>query len=129
MKKVNLFDKITELKECFKEFFQHRKKITALENFSASDQFQHKKYLVLVKSCLEDGFLEEQESEFLSHMLKKYELNYLDWAHKTKWLKKKMKETKKKEPRMVQTHFDFYTNLNVPVEIMNQGQRQAGQRV
>lgn len=129
MKKGNLFEKITELKENFREFFQHRKKITALENFSASDQFHHKKYLVLVKSCLDDGFLEEQESDFLNHMLKKYEINYLDWAHKTKWLKKRMREAKPRTPRMVQGYFNFEPTMNVPVEILNQGQRQVGQRL
>jgi hypothetical protein len=33
------------------------------------------------------GFLENKEAEFLDHMLKKYEINYLDWSYRTRWLK------------------------------------------
>lgn len=37
-----------------------------------------------------DGFLGEKEADFLCYMLEKYALNFLDWAHKTNWLKGEM---------------------------------------
>lgn len=92
MSKSYLFDKVSELKDKFSKFFQHRKKLKALENYSEVGCFQHKNYLTLIKHCMTESFLEEKEADFLDHMLNKYELNYLDWAHRTKWLKSQMAE-------------------------------------
>lgn len=121
MKKENFFEKLADLKNRFSNFFQHRKKVTALENYSVSDKFHHKKYLVLVKQCMQDGFLEQEESEFLDHMLKKYEMNYLDWTHRTKWVKGKMAEMAPQKPKPVQTYFDFkQPACMVPAELLAQ---------
>lgn len=112
MENDNLFEKISELQSRFADFFQHRKKVKSLENYSFSASFVHKNYLFLVKNCLNDGFLDEIESKFLDHMLKKYELNYLDWSHKTKWLKSQMRlcgRSERRGSRPVQTFFDFGT--------------------
>lgn len=112
METDNLFNKVADLQTKFADFFQHRKKLKSLENYSFSASFVHKNYLSLVKNCLNDGFLEEVESKFLDHMLKKYELNYLDWSHKTKWLKSQMRNlghAERRGSRPVQTFFDFGT--------------------
>lgn len=124
MRKENLSEKITDLKLRFAEFYQHRKKAKSLENYSINPKFSHKNYLQLIKGCLGDGFLEEVESKFLDHMLKKYQLNYLDWAHRTKWLKRKMQEVdspKSKKAAPIQTFFPFMKSdppVHVPITIV-----------
>ena len=118
-----LFDKVAELKEKFATFFQHRKKLKALENYSSAIPFQHRKYLYLIKNCMEDGFLHQEEAQFLDHMLKKYEVNYLDWAHKTKWLKEQIATLTKAEPEPIKQYVMFNEpaapKYNVPLEILN----------
>ena len=88
---MDLFAKVLELKEKFKSLFIQRKKIKALTNYAECGNFRHDNYLGLVKRCMDEGFLEQEEASFLDHMLKKYELKFLDWSHKTKWLKAEMK--------------------------------------
>lgn len=133
MKKEFLFDKISDLKERFKGFFQHRKKIAALENYSISGKFHHKNYLSLVKECMNEGFLGDQESSFLDYMLGRYELNYLDWAHKTKWLKVQMKQKQRQQkPLATQEFFNFDrmgTPVNVPIELLISKTSQIGKRI
>lgn len=127
-----LFDKVSELSEKFKNFFQHKKKLQALDNYSEVVPFQHKGYLTLIKRCMGDGFLGEKEAEFLCYMLDKYELNYLDWSHKTKWLKGEMNRLAANYAQPVpvaQTFFDFSqltaaTPSNVPFELLAQHQKQ-----
>ena len=130
MKKENLFEKISDLQVRFADFFQHRKKAKSLENYSVSTKFSHKNYLSLIQGCLADGFLEDVESKFLDHMLKKYQLNYLDWAHRTKWLKKIMKEMepkKARKPAPIQTFFDFAAKeagIKVPINMIGANKAQ-----
>lgn len=101
-------DKIADLKDLFSAFFQHRKKITALENFSTTDHFPHRTYLTLIKKCVADGFLTGKESEFLEYMLSRYEIQYLDWCQKTGWVKKQMaQKNEAKEKKSDQGVFDF----------------------
>lgn len=133
MKTESLFDKISELKEKFKNFFQHKKKVTALDNFSVDMRFAHTSYVLLIKDCMKQGFLDQEESSFLDHMLGKYEINYLDWAHKTKWLKNEMKfrGEEKQKNRPAQQFFNFeraIPQVNVPVELLLPKVAQIGQR-
>lgn len=131
MQKENLLDHLIELKDRFKSFFQHKKKVTALENFSDTDGFGHRPYLDLVKHCMHQGFLGEKESDFLDHMLSRYEINYLDWSHRTKWLKGEIaKNRKAAEP--IQTYFQFTrqsTPVHVPVQILNNTILPVGKRI
>lgn len=123
----NLFEKIAELKVKFQHFYQHRKKITALDNHSSVVKFHHKSYLSLIKICMNEGFLGGEESQFLEFLLKKYEVSYLDWSHKTNWLKKQM-NIKKRPSKKVMKHkaaqimMDFEklqkTPVAIPVAIM-----------
>lgn len=54
---------------------------------------------------MSNGFLGDQEADFLNHMVDKYfvQYNFLDWTHKTQWLKAEMtrlnKESVKIKPR------------------------------
>jgi hypothetical protein len=118
MEQTYLFDRLAELKEKFSCFFQHHKQIKALENFSYGGLFHHRYYLELVKHCMKEGFLGEKEAEFLTYMLERYKVNYLDWAHKTKWLKERMKEQRQisKTPKAVQSFFNFEVKT-VPLTI------------
>ena len=135
MDKRSLFDRVPELKERFRKFFQHRKKIAALENYSTTVNFSHKNYLTLVKECLKDGFLGEKEAEFLDYMLACYEVNYLDWAHKTKWLKTQMNERAQVSHKLrpYQILFDFdrvkETPVHVPTALIAMQQSQPEKRV
>lgn len=132
MSNTYLFDKIFELKEKFKNFFTHKKKMQALDNYSSVVPFQHKDYLLLIKKCMNDGFLGEKEADFLTYMLEKYEVNFLDWSHKTRWLKGEMTRLagKYQEPQAIQPFlFDFEKlqkpiAANVPFELLAQHQKQ-----
>ena|ERR1051326_5514536 len=77
------------LKSKFKQFFKHQKKMNALENFSECGPLQHQEFFDLIEKCMKKGFLGDKESEFLDYMVDKYfnKNNYLDWAHKTRWVK------------------------------------------
>ena len=132
MKKEYFFEKIDNLKSRFKGFFQHRKKIAALENYTFSANFPHRNYLTLIKGCMTDGFWEEAEAAFLDHMLAKYELNYLDWAHRTKWLKGQIAKRTTPKPLAIQRFFDFekkQTPVNVPIELLATKTHQIGARL
>lgn len=114
MSKSTLFDRLSELKTRFEGFFQDRKKIKAIENFSEVGIFDEKssKLLYVVKDCIKNHFLDEVEAQFLNHVLEKHKVDYLDWSHKTKWLKKEMasvEESNKlpRKPRVIQTEFNF----------------------
>ena len=132
MKSNEIFSKIFDLKEKFKKFFSHKKKLQALDNYSSVAPFQHKDYLLLIKKCMADGFLGEKEADFLTYMLEKYEINFLDWSHKTRWLKEEMKKLSEQyeRPRAIQPFlFDFdksehSVGANVPFEILAQQQKQ-----
>lgn len=132
---MSFFDKLVGLKDQIKKFFQHRKKVSALENFSTGINFPHKRYLHLIKGCLDDGFLGEKEADFLDHMLTRYEVNYLDWAHKTKWLKGIIASRQPLQvPNAPQFFFEFDKKqnvpINIPVEILNPARSgQMGKRL
>lgn len=133
MENESLFDNLSGLKEKFQHFYQHRKKITALENYSSTVKFHHKSYLALIKECMKEGFLGEEEMMFLEFMLKRYELNYLDWAHRTKWLKDILEQTRpKSKPKAVQMLIDFEktrTPVYIPHELIARAQsNQVAQR-
>lgn len=133
MSRSYLFDKVSELKDKFSQFFQHRKKVKALENYSEVGCFQHRNYLTLIKHCMNESFLEEQEVNFLDHMLKKYELNYLDWAHRTKWLKGQMAEMASRNrfnDRQIYIDFNKQPAMpNIPFEVMLEKTASVARRV
>lgn len=87
---AQVFNDTDDLKAKFRSCFLHKKKIRALENYSSVAPFRHNQYLDLIKGILSCGFLDQEEDQFLSHMLNKYEVNFLDWSYKTKWLKQEM---------------------------------------
>ncbi len=131
-----LFEKVGELKEKFKSFFTQKKKLKALENYSEVAHFPHKGYLPLIKKCMNDGFLGDTEANFLGHLLDKYEINFLDWSHKTKWLKGEMNRIRKQNPEKAEeqlTLFNFEkvreeSRFKVPFEVVAQKQKQYRER-
>ena len=60
-----------------------------------------------MRKCLQSGFLEEKESEFLDHMLNKYQINFLDWEQKTKWVKGQIKSNRPKLAAPIATQMVF----------------------
>jgi len=102
--KEYIFEKVSVLKDKFKTFFGQKKKIAALENYSLRIPAYHRPYLTLIRQCMSDGFLDQEEGEFLNHMTNKYfnDKNYLDYAHSTRWLRKEIGRLKKESIPHVQ---------------------------
>lgn len=135
MSSATLFEKVCELKDKFKHFFLHKKKLQALENYSQVVDFHHKDYLLLIKRCMMDGFLGEKEADFLCYMLEKYEVNFLDWSHRTKWLKGEIErlsanyKVKQEQPVTQRDIFEPIQSIrmqvpsHVPFELMAQQHR------
>ena len=133
-------ENFVEYQKQFKRFFQHRKKIRALENFSATlpVKFQHKKMLAFAKEALNEGFLCESGHMFLEDVLKEFQLHYLTWARRTKWVKDKMgiktSRRAKPQPRPVieQMLIDFekkYTPVEYPRDLIAMQQHQSALRI
>ena len=122
MNKNYISETVQQLKEKFCQFFQDRKKVTALDNYSLVAPFKHRKFLELLKHCLREAFLVEQEERFLNHLLDSYEIKYLEWCHRTPWLKRKMHEMAQKPIPQPQILFNFEkvakTSVNVPVHLL-----------
>jgi len=95
-----LFDKIEDFREKFQHLYVHKKKLLALDNLSQTIPFQHNDYLVLIKRCMREGFLSPEENSFLVYLIGKYfsDKNFLDWTHRTKWLKGEMRRLSKANP-------------------------------
>ena len=133
MMKTYIFDKVHELTEKFKRLFVFKKKLQALENFSEATNFEHKGHLKLIRSCLDEGFPDEKDEEYLCHLINRYELKGLDWTHKTKWLKEEIKRRAyrmpKQQPAVSKGPFQFslfewgnkqkQQSSSVPVELLN----------
>lgn len=136
MVKKYLSLKLDQFKQKFDSFWKHRQKLKALENVNSCTNFKHGNYLGLIKECLADGFLEDKEEAFLEHMLQKYEVNYLDWCYKTKWLKNQMQQLasacKKTSDQLYIDMEGLMGNKNmpdVPVHILNQTRGIKGARL
>ncbi len=137
MQPLNIFEEVSEFKEKFKQFFFHKKKLHALENYAQVGTFQHRDYLILIKRCMEGAFLDEKEAEFLCYLAEKYfsKGTYLDWTHKTNWLKNEMERVsrqQRKQQHIQYTLFDMdrtaARGMAVPVEIMTGKPRQIARR-
>lgn len=116
-------EKLNFLKNKFTGFFVNKKKLSALENYSSVAPFRYQKSLYLIKDAMEEGFLNEKGASFMNSMLDEYEISFLDWAHKTRWLKKKMKSMVSSKPKPIdpQIYFDFEKKLlspSVPVSLI-----------
>jgi hypothetical protein len=115
-----IFERIADLKVKFRDFFQQRKQMTALQNHSMVKKFTDSEQEVfgVIKYCMKGSFLEDEDAEWITKKLDRMQINYLDWAHKTKWLKQTIQsEQPKKAPEIYQTFFDFAQasqNLYVP---------------
>jgi hypothetical protein len=124
MKGEYIIDKISDLKSKFQNFFQHRKQITALENHSLVKKFSDAEQEVFgaIKYCMTGSFLHEEDATWISSKLNRLQINYLDWAYKTNWLKSQMGANRKpRKPEYVQTFFDFSKKQptpNIPVELL-----------
>lgn len=132
MQTESLLDRLVELKDRFKSFFQHKKKVAALENFSETDKFCHRTYLDLVKHCMNQGFLGDKESDFLDHMLNRYEINYLQWSHKTRWIKQQISQNRTSRAETIQQVFPFsrqHAPVHVPIEILGNVSVASSKRV
>lgn len=131
--KNTLFNSTAELKEKFTNLWCVRKKVRALENYSScAPTFKHANFLGLIKNCIEVEFPDEKESAFLDYVLSKYELQYLDWAHKTPWLKNQMLEMSKKHVKPA-LQYTFWTGalpkeFNIPTHLLDKKKAPAFQR-
>jgi hypothetical protein len=105
-----LQSKYEQFKAQFNIYFQHTKKVKALENYAEVAHYSGAKYIRILKELIKDGFLEPEEETFLNYQLKKTEINYLFWSHKTKLLKKEMRRIAKSKVSLLapkQLYFDI----------------------
>jgi hypothetical protein len=105
-----------EFKKRFNVFVQHKKKIKALENLDSTGNFHKQTELHLLKKCLQKGFLSEKAEAFLEELLDECQINYLEWFHKTKWLKSEMERlsNQKSDLHKDQMLFDFDKEQEIP---------------
>ena len=115
----NLIDQVDTLKGKFRQLYIHQKMLRALENYDEAIQVQHNGYLSLIKRGWLDGFLDEETSHFLNHMISKKfaQEDYLNWTYKTRWLKKRMAEVQKEHagPRSVQPDMFDAARKRMPI--------------
>lgn len=126
---------IEEIKEKFSKFYQHRKQINALQNYNLvkSMSRQENKLFRCVKECIQIGFLDGADESYLSHLLEKMEINYLDWSHKTKWVKSQISKKSEKIHKVipVQTYFDFAREptVQIPLSIVAKPTQRTASRM
>lgn len=72
-----------ELKKKIDQHFQHTKMIKCLEKICDFQEYHHNEYVLLIKKCAENTWLDEKEAEFLVYLLDKYgkKEDYLFWAY------------------------------------------------
>lgn len=104
MNQEHILESSDVLKEKFKQLFLQQKKIKALENYGTVVDYDRlsecklfNKQIELLKICLSKGFLDDIEAHFIDHMIKKVDLEYLYWSHKTKQLKRTMRHMKREQ--------------------------------
>lgn len=133
----SILEKVDMLKQKFKHFFTHKKKLRALENYSEVAEFHHKDYLPLIQKCMEDGFLGQAEGDFLGHLIDRYQLDFLTWAHRTKWVKEEMSRIltanqKKNDIQLTMFNFEQMRKESikkVPVNLLPKSKPMARNRV
>jgi hypothetical protein len=135
MAKSYMSMKYEEFKDRFSKFWQHRKKVKALENYSQVNDFPGVKYIPMLKELLADGFLDDEEEKFLEYQIKKAEIDAYSWCYRTKWLKSEMarlsaSKAKRPEPQL---YFDLDkvapTPVHIPFELLAQQGKMQGARV
>lgn len=129
MTSEKIFGKISDLKQKFKNFFQQRKQIAALENYSRVKKFSVAETVVMdtIKFCMKGQFLEEEDNKWIQGKLKRIEINYLDWSHRTRWLKQEIEKRKVDQPAPVSHQpysFDReFPQLQIPIELLIENQK------
>lgn len=105
-----LFDKLEDFREKFQHLYVHKKKVLALENLSQAVVIQHNDYLILIKRCMREGFLSAEENSFLVYLVAKYfsDKNFLDWTHRTPWLKQEMRRLSRANPKRTPMQQDLF---------------------
>lgn len=137
MEETYIFEKVEFLKSKFRNLLKHSKQVKSLENYSAvAETFKHKDYLTLIKTCMGCSFLDEKDSEYLDHLVDKYRINFLDWAHKTPWLKKEMAMMALNKAKVEPLQLNIFTykerettTINVPVEVLGNKPKQISKRI
>lgn len=83
-------------------------KVKALKNFSFTLGNKEWIALELFLYTMEQNRLGPHERRFLDHLLKKYKINYLDWAFLTPWVKDQITaSTLKHKKNVTQMYFEF----------------------
>lgn len=111
-----IFANIKSLQTKFSNLFKQRKQLRALENYSAVKAFSRAEHKVFsaITYCLKGEFIQPEDADWISTKLEKLEINYLDWTHKTKWLKEQMAL---KAPVPSQVYFDFCKEPPIPFAV------------
>lgn len=105
-------------KEAF--YFQNTKKVKALKNLETCVNFatRHKSSLKCIKSFLRFGYLETEDETYLTYLLDRYEIDYLDWSYRSPWTKEQIRQRQKmksvKAPVQLQL-IDFNKKAEIPL--------------
>lgn len=109
--------------------FQDRKRLQALERLNDVRRYKQYGLVRLVQENYRQGFLEQEERDFLNWTLGQHGIDYTIWSHKTKGLKKimaEMKTPKAQKPVVVQlplfpdmdTRKTIAPTANIPVAML-----------
>lgn len=111
MANTAFLDNIPELKNKFDKLHVHKKKIKAIEIYTDVQPInqQDKDYFEILKRCVKRGFPTEMHEQLIKFLLDEYHVNFLEWSHRTKWLKQKMNKMREenRKPQYVQKTFEL----------------------
>lgn len=135
MTQSSVFEKLSEFREKFAGLLQCRKKSKSLDNYSEVAFMDEEDLLFLnsIKRALKRGFLKQYQIDFLNGALEEYQLNYLFWSHKTKWLKSEMREmaknSRKQHNQMIFNYDKEREMPDIPLEALFERSMHAERRV
>lgn len=110
MEQNKFCQKAYELKDRLYEFIIQRKKLAALTNYQHCAPLGAGEYLTILRRIMRETLPGAEESRFMDHLLKKAEIYYLDWAYRTKWLKKEMGKMRRKHKVYTETQMKLFVN-------------------
>lgn len=101
----------------YKGFRIQRKKHKALTNYSSCAPFGYADYLKILGKILKDSLPTGEEMAFLDYLLTKAGIVYLDWAHKTRWLKKEMSRVRRKHNITVSKQLGLFVDYDKKAKV------------
>ena len=135
--------KLTALKEKYFTYTDQRKKIKALDNISSCSEIPTMKspgkFIWIIKEILKEDTLDQKQADFLDHMLKLTQKDYLLWCYRTRYVKDEMsrlafeKQETQRAASIPQLIFNFEKKRPIPeipvTVLMGNKNARTGKRV